>query len=270
LKFRGRFCITASEEIRQKVCRESHESGVAYHPGSTKMYRDLKQLVWWSGMKNDIAKFVAECLTCKRVKADHHKPGGKLVPLDVPTWKWESISMDFITGLPRSPRGHDSVWVIVDRLTKCAHFVPFKIGYSMEKIAELYLEEVVRLHGVPVSIVSDRDSRFMSRFWQGLQSALGTDLRYSTAYHPQTNGQTERVNQIVEDMIRCYILDHGGAWDRRLRLMEFAYNNSYQESLQMAPFEALYGRHCRTPFFGPRLERGKFWDLRLWKICKLS
>ncbi|KAK8942809.1 hypothetical protein KSP39_PZI009568 [Platanthera zijinensis] len=249
LKYRGRFCVPNFRDIRVKLCNEEHGSSVAYHPGSTKMYKDLKQIAWWIGMKGDIARFVSECFTCKRVKADHGRPGGKLAPLEIPTWKWESISMDFITGLPRSPRGHDSVWVIVDRLIKCVHFVPFQIGYSMKKIAELYLNEVIRLHGVPVSIVSDRDSRFMSRFWKSLQEGLGTDLRYSTAYHPQTNGQTERVNHIVEDMIRCYILDYGGAWDERLRLMEFAYNNSYQESLQMAPFEALYGRRCRTPLF---------------------
>ncbi|KAK8949163.1 hypothetical protein KSP39_PZI006059 [Platanthera zijinensis] len=249
LKYRGRFCIPAVGDIRVMVCKEAHGSSVAYHPGSTKMYHDLKQIAWWYGMKGDIARYVSECYTCKWVKADHGRPGGKLAPLEIPTWKWESISMDFITGLPRSPRGFDSVWVIVDRLTKCAHFVPYKIDYPMKKITELYLDEVVRLHGVPVSIISDRDSRYTSRFWRSLQEGLGTDLRYSTAYHPQTNGQTERVNQIVEDMIRRYILDHGGAWDERLRLMEFAYNNSYQESLQMAPFEALYGRRCRTPLF---------------------
>ncbi|KAK8948495.1 hypothetical protein KSP39_PZI006255 [Platanthera zijinensis] len=249
LKYRDRFCVPAVGDIRGMICSEAHGSSVAYHPGSTKMYRDLRQIAWWYGMKGDIARFVAECHTCKRVKADHGRPGGKLTPLEIPTWKWESISMDFITGLPKSPRGFDSVWVIVDRLTKCAHFVPYKIDYPMRRIAELYLNEVIRLHGVPVSIISDRDSRFTSRFWQSLQEGLGTDLRYSTAYHPQTNGQTERVNQIVEDMIRCYILDHGGAWDERLRLMEFSYNNSYQESLQMAPFEALYGRRCRTPLF---------------------
>ncbi|KAK8954583.1 hypothetical protein KSP39_PZI002221 [Platanthera zijinensis] len=249
LKYRGRFCVPAIGDIRRMNCSEAHGSSFSYHPGSTKMYRDLRQIAWWYGMKGDIARFVAECHTCKRVKADHGRPGGKLSPLEIPTWKWESISMDFITGLPKSPRGFDSVWVVVDRLTKCGHFVPYKIDYPMKKIAELYMNEVIRLYGVPVSIISDRDSRFTSRFWQSLQEGLGTDLRYSTAYHPQTNVQTERVNQIVEDMIRCYILDHGGAWDERLRLMEFAYNNSYQESLQMAPFEALYGRRCRTPLF---------------------
>ncbi|KAK8930760.1 hypothetical protein KSP39_PZI016487 [Platanthera zijinensis] len=133
LKYRGRYCIPAVENIRVMICSEVHGSSVAYHPGSTKMFRDLKQIVWWSGMKNDIARFVSECYTCQRVKADHRRPGGKLTPLDIPSWKWESISMDFITGLPGSPRGHDAVWVIVDRLTKCAHFVPFKIDYSMEK-----------------------------------------------------------------------------------------------------------------------------------------
>ncbi|KAK8928467.1 hypothetical protein KSP39_PZI017898 [Platanthera zijinensis] len=137
LKYRGRFCIPDMGDIRARICEEAHGSSVSYHPGSTKIYKDLKQIIWWAGMKGDIAKFVSEYYTCQRVKVDHRRPVGKLTPLDIPSWKWESISMDFITGLPKSPHGHDSVWVIVDGLTKCAHFVPFKIGYSMKMIAEL-------------------------------------------------------------------------------------------------------------------------------------
>lgn len=155
--------------------------------------------------------------------------------------------MDFIDGLPRSQRGNESIWVIVDRLTKVAHFIPISSQRNADRLAQLYIREVVKLHGVPISIVSDRDALFTSEFWKSLQSALGTRIDMGTAYHPQTDGQTERVNQILEDMLRACVLDFGGSWEQFLPLAEFAYNNSYQSSIQMAPFEALYGRSCRSP-----------------------
>ncbi|MFG1569944.1 hypothetical protein ACDT16_13745, partial [Staphylococcus aureus] len=154
--------------------------------------------------------------------------------------KWEHITMDFIVGLSKTPRGNDAVWVIVDRLTKSAHFIAIKVTWSVDRLAQIYLDEIVRLHGVPVSIVSDRDGRFLSRFWESLQSAMGTKLKFSTAYHPQTDGQTERVNQILEDMLRLCAIDFKSSWDVHLPLAEFAYNNSYQSSIQMAPYEASF------------------------------
>ena len=155
--------------------------------------------------------------------------------------------MDFVTHLPWSVRGHDSIWVIVDRLTKCAHFLPINQKMSLDKLAELYVREIVRLHGVPTSIVLDKDSRFTSRFWQSLQNALATQLRMSSAYHPQTDGQSERTIQSLEDLLRTCLLDHLGTWCDMLPLVEFTYNNSYHSSNGMAPYEALYGRRCRTP-----------------------
>jgi len=155
--------------------------------------------------------------------------------------------MDFIVGLPKTAKGHTVIWVIVDRLTKSAHFIPGKSTFSVSKWAQIYVREVVRLHGVPVSIVSDRDPRFTSNFWKSLQTALGTRLDFSTAFHPQTDGQTERLNQVLEDMLRACALDFPGSWDSHLHLMEFAYNNSYQATIGMAPFEALYGKSCRSP-----------------------
>ncbi|KAL4011293.1 hypothetical protein IC575_028347 [Cucumis melo] len=155
--------------------------------------------------------------------------------------------MDFITGLPRTLRGFTVIWVVVDRLTKSAHFVPGKSTYTASKWAQLYMSEIVRLHGVPVSIVSDRDARFTSKFWKGLQTAMGTRLDFSTAFHPQTDGQTERLNQVLEDMLRACALEFPGSWDSHLHLMEFAYNNSFQVTIGMAPFEALYGKCCRSP-----------------------
>ena len=155
--------------------------------------------------------------------------------------------MDFVTGLPRTQRQHDAIWVIVDRLTKFAHFLPVNVEDSLEKLAQLYVDGIVRLHGVPVSIVSDRDPRFTSRFWPSLKTALGTCLHFSTTFHPQTDGQSERTIQTLEDMLRACVMEFKGSWDTHLALMEFAYNNSYQASIEMAPFEALYGRKCRTP-----------------------
>jgi hypothetical protein len=155
--------------------------------------------------------------------------------------------MDFIVGLPKTQKGNDSIWVIVDRLTKVAHFLPVRTTYGGEKLAKLYIENIVKLHGVPSRIVSDRGTQFTSRFWKSLHKAMGTKLDSSLAYHPQTDGQTERVNQILEDMLRTCVLTYGKDWEQSLPYVEFSYNNGYQASLGMSPFEALYGRKCRTP-----------------------
>ncbi|KAD7476890.1 hypothetical protein E3N88_00026 [Mikania micrantha] len=199
------------------------------------------------GMKKDIALYVNKCLTCLKVKAEHQKPSGLLQQPEIPIWKWDQISMDFITKLPRTSRNHDSIWVIVDRLTKSAHFLPIREDYTMDRLAKLYIDEVVMRHGVPISILSDRDSRFTSRFWQTLQNALGTKIYMSTAYHPQTDGQTERTYQTLENMLRSCVIDFGGSWDIHLPLIELSYNTSYHTSIQCAPFEALYGQKCRSP-----------------------
>ncbi|KAL0332911.1 UNVERIFIED_CONTAM: Transposon Tf2-12 polyprotein [Sesamum calycinum] len=233
--------------LRKKILQEAHNAPYAMHPGTTKMYRNLKPYYWWQTMKKDVAEFVAKCMTCQQVKAEHQAPAGKLRPLSIPEWKWEKITMDFVVGLPRTLRKHDAIWVIVDRLTKSAHFLPIRLGDSLDKLAELYVSEIVKLHGVPVSIVSDRDPRFTSRFWGSLQGALGTKLHFSTAFHPQTDGQSERTIQTLEDMMRACIMEFKGNWDDHLPLMEFAYNNSFHSSIDMAPYEALYGRRCRSP-----------------------
>ncbi|GJZ42851.1 putative reverse transcriptase domain-containing protein [Tanacetum coccineum] len=155
--------------------------------------------------------------------------------------------MDFITKLPKSSQGYDTIWVIVDRLTKSAIFVPMRETDPMERLARMYLKEVVMRHGIPVSIICDRDPRFASNFWRSLQKALGTNLDMSTAYHPQTDGQSERTIQTLEDMLRACVIDFGKGWVNHLPLVEFSYNNSYHASIKAAPFEALYGRKCRSP-----------------------
>ncbi|KAL2243581.1 UNVERIFIED_CONTAM: Transposon Tf2-12 polyprotein [Sesamum indicum] len=243
----GRVCVPDTDGLREAILQEAHNSPYAMHPGTTKMYRNLRPYYWWQTMKKDVAEFVAKCMTCQQVKAEHQAPAGKLRPLSIPEWKWEKITMDFVVGLPRTFRKHDAIWVIVDRLTKAAHFLPVRVTDSLDKLAGLYLSEIVRLHGVPISIVSDRDPRFTSRFWESLQRALGTKLHFSTAFHPQTDGQSERTIQTLEDMMRACTMEFKGNWDDHLPLMEFAYNNSFHSSIGMAPYEALYGRRCRSP-----------------------
>jgi len=163
---------------------EGHKSRLSIHLGMTKMYKDLKATFWWIGMKTDVADYVACFLVCQKAKIEHQRPSGTLEPLEIPQWKWDNISMDFVTHLPRSVRGHDSIWVIMDRLMKCAHFLPINQKMSLDKLAKLYVREIVRLHGMPTSIISDRDLRFTSRFWQSLRNTLGIQLRMSSAYHP--------------------------------------------------------------------------------------
>ncbi|GJS58704.1 putative reverse transcriptase domain-containing protein [Tanacetum coccineum] len=179
--------------IKALIMHESHKSKYSVHPGSDKMYQDMKQLYWWPNMKADIATYVSKCLTCLRVKAEHQKPSGLLVQPAIPQWKWENITMDFVTKLPRTQSGNDTIWVIVDRLTKSAHFLPMRETDPMDKLAKLYLKEVVTRHGIPVSIICDRDPRFTSNFWRSFQKAMGTRLDMSTAYHQWSDGQSTTV-----------------------------------------------------------------------------
>nr|GEW92518.1 putative reverse transcriptase domain-containing protein [Tanacetum cinerariifolium] len=199
-----------------------------------------RKLYWWPNMKADIATYVSKCLTCANVKAEQQKLSGLLQQPEIPVRKWERVTMDFITKLPRTPSGYDSIWVIVDRLTKSAYFIPVNDKFKMERLTRLYLKEIVCRHGVPVSIILDRDPRFASNFWRSFQKSLGTNLDMSTAYHPQTDGQSERTIQTLEDMLRACVIDFGSGWDKHLPLAEFSYNNSYHASIKAAPFEALY------------------------------
>ncbi|KAD5802577.1 hypothetical protein E3N88_13937 [Mikania micrantha] len=211
LYFNGRMWIPKSEELCTLICDEAHNSRYSVHPGADKMYQDLKTSCLWPGMQKDVELYVGKCPTCSKVKAEHQKPSGLLQQPEIPQWKWEQISMDFITKLPRTPRGYDSIWVIVDRLTKSAHFRPIREDYKMEKLSTLYINEIIARHGTPTSIISDHDSRFTSRIWQSLQKALGTRVNLSTAYHPQTDGQSERTIQTFEDMLRSCVIDFGGS-----------------------------------------------------------
>ncbi|GJZ59841.1 putative reverse transcriptase domain-containing protein [Tanacetum coccineum] len=205
-------------DLRTLIMHESYKSKYSAHPGSDKMYQDMKKLYWWPNMKADIATYVSKCLTCLKVKAEHQKPSGLLVQPKIPQWKWDNITMDFITKLPRTSSGYETIWVNVDRLTKSAHFLPIRENGPLDKLTRL-----------------------------SFQKSLGTRLDISTAYHPQTDGQSERNIQTLEDMLRACVIDFGNGWDRHLSLIEFSYNNSYHTSIKAAPFEALYGRKCRSP-----------------------
>ncbi|KAK8918382.1 hypothetical protein KSP39_PZI021861 [Platanthera zijinensis] len=243
----GRLCIPHVDALRSEILYDGHNTMYSIHPGRTKMYQDLKQNFWWPGMKTDVIQYIAKCHTCQLVKAEHQKPGGYLQSLPIPEWKWDDITMDFVMGLPRSKAGNNGIWVIIDRLTKVAHFIPMKNDSPVQKLVDQYIDVIIKYHGIPRSIVSDRDGRFTSDTWKLVQRKLGTKLLFSTAFHPQTDGQSERTIQMLEDLLRMVILDLKGSWEKYLSLVEFSYNNSYQSSIQMAPFEALYGRRCRTP-----------------------
>ncbi|GJZ30330.1 putative reverse transcriptase domain-containing protein [Tanacetum coccineum] len=177
-------------DVRTLIIDEAHKSKYYVHPRADKMYYDLRDRYWWPGMKKDIDMYVSKCLTFLKVKAEHQRSFDLLQQPEIPKWKWEGIAMDFVTKLLKTSSGHDTIWVIVDRLTKSAHFLPMPEDYKVDRLAKLYLNEIVARHGVPISIISNRDSRFTSRFWQSMQEALGTRLDISMAYHPQTDGQS--------------------------------------------------------------------------------
>ncbi|GJW66433.1 putative reverse transcriptase domain-containing protein, partial [Tanacetum coccineum] len=201
-------------DLRTVIMRESYKSKYSIYSGSDKMYQDMKKLYWWPNMKVDIATYVRKCLTCSKVKAKHQRPSGFLVQPEIPQWKWHNITMNFVTKLPKSSQGYDTIWVIVDRLTKSAIFIPMRETDPIEKLARMYLKEVVTRHGIPVLIICDRDPRNI---------------------------------QTLEDMLRACVIDFGNGWVKHLPLVEFSYNNSYHTSIKAAPFEALYGRKCRSP-----------------------
>ncbi|GJZ68971.1 putative reverse transcriptase domain-containing protein [Tanacetum coccineum] len=256
--------MTLQSSIKDKILAAQKEESDEL----AKIQRGLDKLIecrsdgaldmyWWSGMKKDIVVYVSKCLTCLKVKAEHQRPSGLLQQPEILERKWERIAMDFVTKLPMTSSGHDTIWVIVDRLTKSAHFLPMREDYKIDRLARLYLNEIGARHGVPISIISDRDSRFTSRFWQSMQEALGTRLDMSTAYHPQTDGQSERTIQTLEYMLKACVLDFGGSWDVHLPLVEFSYNNSYHSSVRCAPFKALYDRKCRSPILWEEVREGK-------------
>ncbi|WVZ97268.1 hypothetical protein U9M48_042817 [Paspalum notatum var. saurae] len=253
LWYKNRICVPNVDSIRKLILSEAHDTAYSIHPGSTKMYYDLKERFWCYGMKRAVAEYVVICDTCQRVKAEHQRPAGLLQPLKVPKWKWEEITMDFIVGLPRIQKG------VVDRLTKVAHFIPVNTTYSGAKLAELYISRI--------RIISDRGSQFTSRFWKQLHDSLDTKLRFNTAYHPQTDGRIERINQILEDMLRAYAIQYGTSWDKCL---------PYQASLKKSPFESTVRQEVQNAVtrekqvFGPNIIQDAEQQLRIvWESLRV-
>ena len=191
LYYKDRVCVPNDDKLKKAILKEAHSGSFAIHPSSTKMYQDLKMSLWWSGMKRDVSEFVTKCLVCRRVKAEHQIPSGLLQPIRIPEWKWDRITIDFVVGLPLTGRKHDSVWVVVDRLTKSAQFLPVRTDYSLDKLAELYIKEIVRLHGIHISIISDRDPRFTLRFRGKNARGLGHSIEFQYSV-PPADGWTVR------------------------------------------------------------------------------
>jgi hypothetical protein len=221
--------------------KEFHETSQGGHSGFYRTYRRLAANVYWVGMKNAVQEFVRGCDVCQRQKYLASTPGGLLQPLPIPDRIWEDIAMDFITGLPKS-MGFEAILVVVDRLSKYCHFIPLKHPYTARTIAEVFVKEIVRLHGVPLSIVSDRDPIFMSNFWQEMFKLQGTKLKMSSAYHPKSDGQTEVVNRCLETYLRCFIADQPKTWVLWVPWAEYWFNTTYHASTGKTPFEIVYGR----------------------------
>ena len=233
--------------LKEKIISECHDTAYSGHLGIENTYQLVKRSYTWPGMKADVALYVSRCPTCQTTKNANQKPAGLLQPLQIPEQKWSSISMDFIMQLPKTRAGHDAILVIVDRLTKMIHLVPTTTEVTAEETADLLIKFVFKYHGVPISIVSDRDTRFTGHFWQALMKVLGTKLQMSSAHHLETDGQTERANQAVEQMLRAFVDIDQRNWDECLDMVEFAYNNQRQASTGHTPFFLNSGQHPITP-----------------------
>nr|GEX99003.1 putative reverse transcriptase domain-containing protein [Tanacetum cinerariifolium] len=212
LYFMDRIWVPLVGDVRMVILNKAHRSRYFVHPGADKTYHDLRDMYWWPGMKRDIAIYVSKCFTCAKVKAEHKRPSGLLQQPEIPEWKWDTITMDLITKLPRSRSGHDAIWVIVDRLTKSAHFLAIHEDSSTKMLARLYIDVIVARYRVPVLIILDRDRRFTSHFWQTVQKALGTRLDLSTAYHPQTDGQKIGEGSLIGPELVLEKIDKVSPW----------------------------------------------------------
>jgi hypothetical protein len=226
--------------LRTKIVAAMHDSVLGGHSGIHATYHRLKKLFIWKGMKMDVQSYIQQCIICQKAKCERLHPARLLQPLPVPQGAWQDLTMDFIETLPKS-EGYDTIMVVVDRFSKYAHFMPLKHPFSAPSVAQIFLDQVVKLHGLPKSIVSDRDKIFTSSFWTQLFKLMGTQLNLSTAYHPQTDGQSERVNQCVEMYLRCAVHAQPHRWKAWLSLAEFWYNTSYHSVLGYSPFKVLYG-----------------------------
>lgn len=239
--------IYVPASLRLPCLEQYHDTPYSGHKGTAKTAAAIQKSYWWPGITTDIAKYVKTCLLCQRNKASTKKPAGLLQPLEVPADRWSEVTMDFITGLPCTPGAHDAIMVVCDRLTKFVRFIPCTKDTDTPDVARLFIKHVFAEHGMPERIITDRDTRFTSQLWQDLQQQLGCKHKLSTSFHPQTDGQTERVNRVLEEYLRHYVNSTQSDWDSWLPLAQFAYNNSWHEAIGTTPFYMNYLKHPTLP-----------------------
>ena len=249
LRRKGRLVVGHNPSLKQKILSWLHNSAIGGHSGVEATMRRVKTLFYWSGIKREVAAYIKHCSVCQQCKYDHNASPGLLQPLPIPERVWEEITMDFIEGLPNS-LGKTVTVVVVDRLSKYAHFLPLSHPFTAVKVAQAYMDHVFKLHGSPKSIISDRDKIFVSSFWSELMKLQGVHHKLSTAYHPQTDGQTKVLNRCLESYLRCMCTDTPREWARWLALAEYWYNTTYHSATDVTPYEVVYGQPppTHTPY----------------------
>jgi hypothetical protein len=236
------FYVPNYPQLRSTILKEMHNVPYVGHLGYQKTISIVKSHYYWLGMKREIVEYIVKCLECQRFKANHRHPFGLFHPLTIPEWKWEVATMYFITKFPRKNKQHDVIMVVVEKLNKVVHFIPIKVTHKETNVVDIYVREVEHFHDVPKTIMFDRDLKLTTNFWKGLFKGFRTNLNFIIAYHPESDGKIERVKQVIEDMLRIYVMEKPYKWEYYLHFVDFSYNNGYQASLKMSPFEALYGR----------------------------
>ncbi|KAJ9525073.1 hypothetical protein QJQ45_017366 [Haematococcus lacustris] len=254
---KGTVMVPNDPELREYILHEMHDAAYAGHVGITKTLERLSRVFYWDTMRADVRHYVTTCDACQRDKSSTLKPGGLLNPLSIPDYRWESVSMDLITKLPSASHGFDAICVFVDRLSKMVHFVPCKESMNAKGFARLFVDNVFKLHGLPKDMVSDRGPHFHNTFWHHVQKLLGMRGSLSSSYHPQSDGQTERYNRVLEEMLRHYISPTQADWPDYLSLAEFAVNNSWQESIKSTPFLVTTGQSPITPMLHSLPDKGR-------------
>lgn len=254
--------------LQLEILRCCHDQLLSGHFGLSKTIELVLRTFWWPNLRTFVKNYIKSCNVCSRSKSSHHKPYGLLNPLSVPTRPWQSFSMDFITDLPSS-NNFDSILVVVDRFSKMSHFIPCNKAISAQQTAQLIMQNVVRLHGLPDNIVSDRGTQFVSKFWTRLFELLGTKINLSSAYHPQSDGQTEIVNQILEQYLRCTINYQQDNWCSLLPFAEFAYNNTIHSSTKKTPFYANYGFHPQFNILTPNISQNPSAENQITELHKI-
>ena len=243
-----RTVVPNSQDIKMQLLREIHAVPYAGHPGFTRTLEVAKQFFYWANMTTEVRQFVLDCPVCQVEKGSHLKPSGKIMPLEIPARKWDHVAIDFIVGMPLQ-QNCDTILTVVDKATKMCHFVACNEKISAREVAQLYWQHVGRLHGIPSVIISDRDVRFTGRFWQELWRVLGTDLRMGSGFHPESSGQVEKFNQLLEQTLRCTVhqLGEGRNWLDILPIIEFSINNTPNRTTGYSAFYLNYGFHPLHP-----------------------